>query len=278
MKTLYTILFIFFSQTLFANDIDKLTTNEDVNNFLFKKINKQIKDHPVLESKSTDTLKYGLNKFFKVDLDNNHLTDLIINGKHLMVVLDKGKGNYELQYLDRSAPFLFSTKLISIDAESFPEKIIILQSKHSSPDTLIYKFERFVEYNPYPATDFIFEKITFKTERCPGQCPVFEMQVNKDHSVAYNAGEYNLQLGSFQGVLDDKEFKELIDVLKYLPIEKLKDKYAVEWKDDQTAATKISYNGKSKMIVDYGEAGSFGLAKLYSLFFEWRNTTEWLRQ
>src|SRR5579871_4161383 len=103
MKALYAIFFLILSKTLFANDIDKLMTNDDVNNFLVKKINKQIKDYPVLESQSTDTLKYGLNKFFKVDLDNNHLTDLVINGKHLMVVLDKGKGNYELQYLDRSA-------------------------------------------------------------------------------------------------------------------------------------------------------------------------------
>ncbi len=281
MKIRQFIFFLLISQISFANEIDKLVTNEDVNNFLAKRINKKIKDFPILvKDEKSDTSAFGRNKFLKIDIDNNHLTDLLINGKHLMVVLDNGKQGYVVHYLDRAASYLYSTKLINVDSLSSVKKIIIQQEQSPALqfDTLVYVFQKFVEYNPNPLKSIQFEKIIFKTDMCNGSCPVFQMIVNKDRSIVYQAVKFNEREGVYQGILKDKEFNELIEVLKYIKLENLKERYKVNRPDEPTSGTKISYDGKTRLIVDYGEAGTFGLSKLYSLFYDWRGAVSWMGQ
>jgi hypothetical protein len=171
MKTLNFILLLFFAANCFANDIDKLQTNED-----FKKHRPFLYDNTQLKDSS------GRNTFFKVDIDNNGLTDLLIYGYQvLFAVLDNGKNDYAIRYLDRGTFLSNNATLIAIDTSAQPTKIIIQQSekpKHQT-DTLVYRFKNFIEYDSNPSTDFTFEKIHFKTNQCFGTCPVFEIIVNK---------------------------------------------------------------------------------------------------
>jgi len=273
-------LLLFFSTTCFANDIDKLQTNEDVYNFLVKKVSRKFKDNPPLDdsAKTIDTAKYGRNKFFKVDLDNNGLTDLIIYGlRNFLVVFDNGKKDYVIRYLDRGTFLSNTATLISIDTLSFPKQIIIQQSEKSKQqiDTLIFKFNSFIEYNPKPTTDFAFNKIKFKTDQCFGECPIFELTINSDRTATYKAIRFNEETGNFKGTIPTKEFDELISLLKYLQLEKLNNEYAVNWTDDQTVTTEIEFNGKTKVISDYGKIGTFGLSRLYSKLFYWCKLIEW---
>jgi len=277
----YLNLFLLIGTTcLMANDIDKIRTNEDVNLFLVKNVNRKFKDRPPLEMnvKISDTNRYARNRFFKVDVDNNGLTDLVINGfENLFVILDYGKNNYEVLYID-SGTFLGNTAtLISIDTFTIPKKIIIHQSERPQQqiDTLILMFNRFIEYNPKPARDFDLEEIKFRTDQCFGECPIFEMTIKKDRTATYKAIRYNEETGEFHGEIPKKEFEELVAILKYLRIDKLNGKYDVDWTDDQTATTEINYNKKKKIIVDYGKIGTYGLSRLYSKFFGWRKNIEW---
>ena len=63
--------------------------------------------------------------------------------------------------------------------------------------------------------------------------------------------------------------------MKYINLEKLENYYEVDWYDDQTVTIEVKYNGKTKIIKDYGMIGTFGLTKLYSKFFFFRNKIEW---
>jgi Domain of unknown function (DUF6438) len=273
-------LFLLFSSVCIGNDIDKLQTYKDVYNFLIKKVDKDFKKNPPLDDNLNvaDTNKYGRNKFFKIDIDNNGLTDLIIYGyRDFLVVLDKSKNNYIVRYLDSGIFSLNTVTLLSIDTATIPKKIIIQQKEKSvnQIDTLVYSFNGFIEYNDKPISEFTFEKITFKTTRCFGTCPIFEMTINEDKSATYNAIEYNEETGDFKAILPAKEFDELISLLKYLNIDRMQDEYSVNWTDDQTVKTEISYNGKSKIISDYGKIGTFGLRILYSKLFGLRKVIEW---
>lgn len=280
MKSLNFILLLLFSTTCFANEIDRLQTNQDVSNFLIKKVDKNFKKYLPLDNspKVVDTAKYGRNKFFKVDIDNNGLTDLIIYGyRDLLVVLDNGKGNYIFRYIDNGTFSLNTATLLSIDTTSTPRKIIIQQRENSEKkvDTLIFKFNNFIEYNVNPTNNLIFDKVTIKTNQCFGTCPIFEMTINKDRTATYKAIKYNDETGEFKATIPIKEFTELIELLNYLQLDKLHNDYAVNWTDDQTVTTEIKYNNKSKTITDYGKIGTFGLSMLYSKFFNWRKVIEW---
>jgi hypothetical protein len=69
---------------------------------------------------------------------------------------------------------------------------------------------------------------------------------------------------------------EIINVLNYIKIKKLQNKYRVPWTDDQTGTLTINFsNGESKELSDYGMMGSFGLQKLYSLLFDLRTNQKW---
>lgn len=269
---------IFFCGRCIANDIDKLQTNDDVYKFLVKKVNTDFKKYPPFSDiKTSDTSKYSRNKFFKVDLDNNGATDLLIYGfKGFFAVIDNGNDNYTIRYLDRGAFLSDEATLVSIDTSQHLTKIIVSQSERpKQKDTLVYKSGGFIEYNPDPLSDFHFEKLHITTNACFGTCPIFELTINKDRTATYHAIQYNDETGEFKGMIPENDFTELVALLKYINPDKLNTDYAVNWTDDQTAVTEISYNGKTKSIVDYGEIGTFGLSRLYAKLFSWRKTVEW---
>jgi hypothetical protein len=281
MKPLHVVFLLLINTVCFGNDIDLLHTNHDVNKFLEKKVNKRFKQHPPLDDHAdpAGAAKDGRNNFFKIDIDGNGYTDLIIYGyEDLLVVNDGGKGSYWVNYLNTGTFSLNKATLISIDSTTLPRKIVIRQGKSSDKrsDTLVSLFHGFIEYNSHPAKDLSFEKITLKTSQCFGTCPVFELSINKDRTAAYHAIMYNDETGKFKGTIPMGKFNELMDLLRYLQLDKLNDSYKVDWTDDQTATTEIKYNGISKTISDYGEIGTFGLVILYSKFFALRTSVEWV--
>lgn len=280
MKLQALISLLLVSTFCFANEIDALKTNHDVNRFLAKKVFPYFKKNPPL-AEPPDTVRHekgGRDRFFKIDLDGNGLTDLVVYGnEEFFIVSDNGKGRYPVNYLSNGAFTLNKATLISIDSISRPKKIVIQQRQRPAnhPDTLVSMFGGIVEYNSSPAKNFTFEKITFAAGGCFGTCPVFNLSINKDGTATYSAIEYNEKTGNFTGKISQPEFDELMELLRYLNPDELNNNYRVGWTDDETGTTEIDYNGRSKTISDYGEIGTYGLAALYAKFLAWRNSVDW---
>ena len=279
MQKILLILSFFSTSVCYGNRIDKLTNNIDVQNFLKKKVSRDFKYKTLFKSKSftTDTTSFAYREFSKIDIDKNGLTDLIVHVSETFVVLDRGLDGYLLRYLDRGNSFFNKTSLIKIDTSFGLCKLLITQriKKEKEVDTLIFRFKSFIEYNPKIEKDFKFESIKFKTERCLGTCPIFEIALDSEMVVNYEAIEFNEEKGKFKGLLNEVEFKEFIEILNYLNLDSLKNFYAVDWTDDQSVTLEIKYNGKTKTIKDYGEVGTFGLNSLYSKLFSWRKKIDW---
>jgi len=278
MKIQFLIPILFCFNLSFANKIDSLKTNRDVNRFLARIVDKEFNRLPILGSenkKTSASVNLRSNKFYKVDLDNNLLTDLVIDGRRLLIVLDKGNGKYELNYLDRQS--FEKTLLVSIEQLHSPAKIIVRKSpdKFSQLFTLVYKYGKFIEFNGNPGPDLNIDSIKFIASGCFGNCPSFEMTINKDRKVMYMAKSFNDEQGEFTGIIAEGEYNELIELLNYIQIEKLNIYYSVEWTDDASALLTISYNNETKFILDYGQSGTYGLAALYHKFFEYRKSISW---
>ncbi len=63
-----------------------------------------------------------------------------------------------------------------------------------------------------------------------------------------------------------------------MTINSTKDKYAVNWTDDQASILEITFdNGKVKKIYDYGLIGTFGLDRVYQLLFKLRENQKWTK-
>lgn len=286
MKTAAIILVLLMSakQTL-ANGIDSLKTKDDVQKFIVK-VNPDWKDYDFFEeTNKNDTSAYGKGKFFKLDLDNNGLTDLVINGKYLFAITDNGNGHYETHFIDRGAFMNCRYTLKNIIYKNKTPLLVIKkvnefnfeEDSNIKMDTLVFKFNDFYEYNP-TSDNLKVEEINFSTSGCFGTCPIFQLNIKADRTAKYDAQRFNSDTGKFKTIIDTASYSNLLQAINYIELTSLKDNYEVNWTDDQTATLEIKFNnGQTKKISDYGMIGTFGLEGLYNQLFDLRKTQKWVK-
>ncbi|NME70227.1 DUF6438 domain-containing protein [Flammeovirga aprica] len=234
----------------------------------------------------SDSLK--VQSWKKVDFDNNGLTDIMVIGNwydySVICILDKG-GKYEIKPITRRVFQDCTFPVVDNGKVKYYYWSDIEQGKWNEPRelkqiTLVYKFGDFIEENQTPANHKI-EKIEYSTTSCYGSCPVFRITINSDKSAIWKAEMYNEinnkeVKGSFNSVLKEDKYNDIVNLLNYIDFENLQDNYAVNWTDDQTSTLEITYdNGKVKSIRDYGLIGTFGLDRVYQLLFELRESQKW---
>jgi len=142
-------------------------------------------------------------------------------------------------------------------------------------DTLILINGDFIEFNSHPA-NYEIQSISFKTYGCFGSCPVYELDIDGKGKATFNAIRYNDQKGRFTTVIKKEKLDEIMELINYIDLKKLKDKYTVTWTDDAGCYLVIKFkDGSVKKIYDYGMIGSFGLSKLYKLIEQLRENHDW---
>lgn len=273
-----------------TNEIDSLNTKEAVDHFLRTKVFPRWKDVSFFDTtKAENFRKKREQTFFKADLDNNGLTDLLVQGEYFFAVMDKATGKYDIQMFDRGS-FLIEKHRVKniIYKNNIPLLLIGWFSEHNGrkyaptidslerkTDTLLYQYGGFCEYNPVPDSLSI-EEIEFTTSGCFGSCPVFELSIKGDGRATYKAIKHNKEEGKFKARIDSASLAQLFKTINYLQLHSLKDEYSVGWTDDQTVNLSITFtNGWEKKISDYGAIGTYGLQCLYAQLFALRETQQW---
>jgi Domain of unknown function (DUF6438) len=259
-------------------------------------------DHGYKEFKINDKLKFTdkecqnrsdslkVQPWTKADFDDNGLTDILVIGNwydhSVICILDKGD-KYEIKPITRrnfqecTFPVVENNK-IKYFFESEPERGNWDESRKLRQIILTYKFGDFIEENQTPANHKI-EKIEYSTTACFGTCPVFNITINSDKTAEWKAEMYNKindkeVSGNFKSIIKKDKYNDIVNLLNYMDFETLQDNYAVNWTDDQSSTLKITYNnGKVKSIQDYGLIGTYGLDKVYQLFFELRENQKWTK-
>jgi hypothetical protein len=290
-----------------ANEIDGLQTREQVKTFLIRKVDRKFKEYHLFERFARRTVPALTADFYKVDLDGDGRTDLIINDQNLIIVMATATGYRSscLYHHERDRYLVAIDSSLGGKPESNPEnkpgsnlggkpglkRLVISQTK-LLPDPaggiqyrdttervmLVYHGGGWMEYNASPTRDFTFKEITVRTSQCFGTCPVFEMTVRSNRTAYYKAILFNKEReGDFSGVIPPGELEEMAETLRYIPLEKLDSSYRVEWTDDQTITLEINYKDRIQRIEDYGKIGTFGLAHLYAFFFHWMDTVQWVQ-
>jgi len=309
MKNLVLFLFLFSIGHAFANRVDELKTDNDVASFIMsigKNFHKK-DDRSFIVKPAEDIIKafscdsniniYQLKNWEKIDVNNDGLMDLFVigywgDGDYLsLVAIDIGNNKFKLVslnyglflecqvaqvYKEGTLPlFLFHSKKLDYNPT---EKRLYMQKEVPATDTLIYKFDSFVERNKSPSV-YEIQTIKFETGRCFGECPVYSIEFNKTGPVTYIAGMYSPREGTFISYISPTKRKEIYDLLNYISVKKLKDDYEVDWTDDATCWLTVTFSdGSVKKIKDYGEIGTFGLRSIYALFTEMRDKEDWREQ
>lgn len=300
MKPLFSLLFLTAINFCYGqkvnkhhNKINDLKNSKEVENFL-KLINNTYADFKVVENlkeipdkcrRIYDSLQ--IRPYEKADFDNNGFKDLLVIGYYsrtplVLCILDSGNNHFSIERIpsrdfiaDWTFPKVIRNKAgVSIKYYTFKYTRYSKITEFDSTQ-LIYKFGGFIDKSSAPK-DYHIEKIEYETTMCFGRCPAFGLIISNDLTAAYNAMKYNNPNGRFTGVIDKAQYKEITSLLNYIDFPSLKDKYSVDWTDDQSCRLIITYDGgKVKTIGDYGLIGTYGLRRAYNLLFDLRKNKGW---
>jgi len=271
-------------------------------------------DRDQLSKKIADSLKIE-KSYYKSDFDNNGFTDLLIIGdRHncgkgcsgsdwiscdfsvyaLMSFQEDSIQPIDLNSISKSLSLVprivENHKGVFIELYK-PEDYQIIDGEFKKVNHVVpvaYKYGTFIEHNDN-ANDYTIESIEFTAQGCVAGCPEFIISIDKNQKGTLNAINYNwfdknfsndLELDDVKGIyttqISDKHFNELLGIIKYLDVPNLANAYNSGAMHSSSVILNITYNdGNVKTIRDDGLIGTYGLKRLYDMFYALRFNQDW---
>ena len=153
---------------------------------------------------------------------------------------------------------------------------------------LIYKYGTFIERNT-KNKEYEIENIEFIADGCVAGCSEFIISIDNNKNGKFNAVNYNwfdknfsseLEPNDIDGVfkttVSNEHFNEINGIINYLDFPNLDNSYYSGAMHSSSVTLKITFdNGKTKTIKDDGLIGTYGLKRVYEMFYELRFNQEW---
>ena len=118
------------------------------------------------------------------------------------------------------------------------------------------------EFQKYPDS-YDIKTIEYSTG-CSDGCPIFSFKLKKGGTAYYNGQRFTDVKGPRKIKVPERKFKEIENLLGYIRVKQLKEKYSVPWFHGKTVYLKITFNDNSEKIIDdYGSIGTYGLSAVY---------------
>ncbi|WP_276135253.1 hypothetical protein [Polluticoccus soli] len=267
MKNYILVILFFCANTCWGNAIDKIRSKDDVISF--------IGSHPELNA-SIDT--YYLfrhtgsepDSFFKIDIDKNGRTDLLIQGYEFLVVLDKGRNNYDLLEAMGGNFTLKQIDTSNADIRFKVEAKTWLENNRTRiyDTVLTYKFGYLTEYSAKPATHSI-GKIEYTKEGGFGASnPLPGATVSPDGTITFYTAEFqnnNVFMMRSSRKLSATELSDLHDLINYIDLPALPNEYGAPVLDVGHTFLRVEHEGGTTEIIAHGGTGTAGLGALSTM-------------
>ena len=287
-----------------ANAIDSIKTKEDVINFLHANLENDFKNYGInrvflqkneeleIDSNISKQLaahekrRYRSDSFYKVDIDNNGRTDLVLDGEQVYIVMDMGN-KYVLNTI---VGYVYNPAYSFKEAIRLPDhsKALLFRNDRwekygrnvktiSRIDTIVYKFNSFIEYREHPAYANIKKIDYYEQPSSESDGSSFNMEININGNAIYEQHSGGIdQNNIFFGFFDSIQLGELWNLLRYMDVRLLNNSYSISVTDQATALIAIYFDdGSVKKISDYGFCGTIGLSSLYNKIFELKKSKIW---
>lgn len=297
------LIFPFFSFSQGLTSIDSLSGAEQILNYVIKVDERVDEDFHLVSDDSVrslincaDSVPYKIYAFNKVDINQDSISDLIVNlvynHKVYSSVIMGAKTNQNKSFnfwLDafEDCMLLSNIKFKNQNQLVFARLKHIHQYDSLNPfkyldkfcfDTLVYKFGVFIEkQHDQSGPSKEIRKIYFSKGPCLGTCPVFNMEIKRNGKAIFKAQQFNKPFkGRYKTRLSKQLYQEIWGLLNYIQVNNLRNHYSVPWTDDAEAVLKVTFaDGTTKAIQDYGLQGTIGLHFLYQKLTALRGTEKW---
>ncbi|WP_429384055.1 hypothetical protein [Mucilaginibacter sp. UYCu711] len=256
-----------------------------------------------------------VNSWQKIDFNTDKNTDLLVEvldsnyPPTYLIAIDIGYNQFQLIHLglregdkivdiikDNEVPLIvFSSSSYIYPKGYLPKK------KETHLDTLIYKFGGFVELNRDPS-HYKIDSITFSSlwgwygrENTPpkfvekpdnmivinhsGKAVLTNNRTNVFYTVAKGQKpprDPKTTVGVFKGKIKKADLEEIYNLINYISIKKLNDRYTIYVTDLDSSYLCIKFaDGSVKLIADYGNQATWGLRSLFSKLYALRGNQNW---
>lgn len=267
-----------------GNEIDKLNSTKDVQNFISTIDISLVKDFPhvTFELISTDSLEKiikckdlfkqsKVQNWEKTDLNNDGKTDLLFilsdkNRHYTFLIFEKENGDFQSALLTNSkCEFL---KPLKINNDNYLKSYLIKDYPYNqeiSIDTLAFKFGALFK-RKINSSKYNIESISYNVSGTE-VIPHINIKINKNGSGVltqdFLVGKKKVQHFDFKS----KIFQELKGILEYIGVKDLNEQYEAPLLDAGEVNLKIKFDDYStKRISDYGGMGSRDLIAQYNKF------------
>jgi hypothetical protein len=209
---------------------------------------------------------------FKIDLDRNGDTDLVIDARGALLVVMSFGNRYQLHRMDTGIEES-ATDLVSIDSVSQLRKLLVKKTSRGV-DTLVYRFNGFIEYTHEPDTNISPDSVVWSVYWNGDLAE--RLKVYRNLSASYttwperSGGEVTIM----NGIYLRKTYNQLVELLRYMRPHQMTKAYNNGWSHSDHCITDISINGNTVKIDDYGGDGTFGLRQLYTIMHQIRETVK----
>lgn len=291
-----------------GNSIDSLKNRQDVVeffrqhftkqfresnfDFLFRK-NEEIGDTSWLMQPDTSAIQkyfrresltmYRSDSFYKIDIDGNGKTDLVLDASVLIIVMDMESGPI-MHYLDGSHRVYFYQNIITLPHGG---KAILLRNQESewtdtpfTIDTIVYQLKGLVEYNNHLEGSAI-SKITYygySVSSMPNDNS-FCMEINKDGTSFFsgNFSHWNdLGRDGDYSFINKKEIADLLAFTEYADFRSKRENYSTGINHASGSDLTVYFDdGYVKKIHTWGAVGTIGLNSFHEMLFDLLKQPGW---
>jgi len=310
IKFLWTLLFAVCFGWMDAQEFEDFTLEKEVKIFLeknfsdLKSFNLGVKVKNEDQQLYLDSIEYS--PWFVADFNDDGLLDLFVQGykrktnESYLIIAKEDAGVYELVSVsptkvngDLNIPFIEETKdgPLIVYKQYASEQTVTMKNGNEvrfpknfnsyyslgflRKDTLIYKFDRLVEYTSVPNLSGL--RFIQMHSYCQfGGCADFKLKIDSvGGMILQNIKNTELEEGIFKAQCDPDLFRNLLLRLKYLHIPKNEMKFG-EPTEDHVNTLMISFDdGRIVKVMDYNRAGTLGIQCIYDYLEEIRKTTLW---
>ncbi|HEY8895813.1 MAG TPA: DUF6438 domain-containing protein [Niastella sp.] len=94
--------------------------------------------------------------------------------------------------------------------------------------------------------------IYFASSGCYGSCPIMNLEIDSNRNVRFYGDRYTSITGGYKGKLSKTVYNSIINKVRNLPVDSLKEFYSASWTDDETLGIAIAYGNKVIRLAAYG--------------------------
>lgn len=232
----------------------------------------------------------------KADFDGNGRVDLLVTGIHFngrskaLCLLDMGNGKLVLETFRRLPNRTCPIATVSyqgaqpiINYADFDRlSLYAARLKGKQSFRLVYEYGGFIEYNALPANPARPDSILYKSIFAYHEVQQVRLTLTNTGSAIYYACTYpvleeaNKTYVSQKTLVDTLTLATIQGLASYLAAQHLLPEYHSGLNHVPYTTLTISYhNGRHLQVEDEGEAGTFGLTRLYALLSQLHKSQTW---